>query len=87
MATWTKAMRDRMSATKSKYWQAKVNEHSHPLTKARRLRDLTERELGLLAGGVAQSTISQIEHGAPASATTHEKLARVLNLPPGELFT
>ncbi|MFI4977730.1 MAG: helix-turn-helix transcriptional regulator [Solirubrobacterales bacterium] len=55
------------------------------MAKARALRDLTERELGALANCSPQ-TISEIENGKKVGTVTQEKLARVLCLPPEELF-
>ena len=84
---WTPEMRARMSATKSRWWQARVraDPDAHPMSKARALRDLTEQELGALAG-CSQSTISAAEHNKRVTPATQEKLARVLCLPPSELF-
>jgi DNA-binding XRE family transcriptional regulator len=88
MALWTTEMRAKQSASKSRFWQAKVraDADAHPLAKARALRDLTQRECAALAGCAAQ-TISEIENGKQVGTATQEKLARVLCLPPGELFT
>jgi DNA-binding XRE family transcriptional regulator len=86
--TWTAEQRSLASAKSAARWAAKVkaNPNAHPLAKARVRRDLTQRELGLLAG-VANATIAAIEGGAKTSRRVHERLSRALALPESELFS
>jgi DNA-binding XRE family transcriptional regulator len=60
--TWTDAQKAKQSARASARWQAAVRAGptSHPLARARALRDLSQRELGALAG-VSSGTVSAIE--------------------------
>jgi HTH-type transcriptional regulator/antitoxin HipB len=54
----------------------------------RTLRELTQAELSERAG-IRQATISQIENGLSKSVSfdTLERLARALDVHPGQLFT
>jgi DNA-binding XRE family transcriptional regulator len=83
---WTPAARARQAAKTAARWHAKVraNPDAHPLAKARVERDLSQRELGLLAD-VATATIASIEAGSGTSRFVRERLARALAAPESEL--
>jgi transcriptional regulator with XRE-family HTH domain len=80
-------MRAKQSAIASRRWQKQVRADpaSHPVARARAMRDLTEKELGELSGTCAQ-TVSRAEHNKYPQQPTREKLARALALPESELF-
>jgi DNA-binding XRE family transcriptional regulator len=85
---WTAEQKARQSARQSKIWQEKVakDPDAHPLARARRLRNLTGKELAALAG-CTSSAISAIESGTAVSRYLKERIARVIALPETELFT
>jgi DNA-binding XRE family transcriptional regulator len=85
---WTPEQRAKQSARASLIWVERVRRdpQASKLAKARRgLRDLSQRELASLAG-CSSKTVSEAERGANVGPFTRERLARVLALPPQELF-
>jgi transcriptional regulator with XRE-family HTH domain len=83
---WTDEQRAKASAAARKLWKTRVeaNPNANGLAKARNRRDLSQRQLALLAG-VSTTTISVIENAGAVSRYTVDRIVKALAGRDGDL--